>query len=263
MKQYRIPMVAGRNLSSSFAADTVESMIINQAALRKLGFNNAEEAIGLKVGMYPNDARIIGVYKDFHFESLQKQIEPLAFRILPNNFRLFSVQIRSRNIPVTIKAIEKLWKELVPQRPLEYSFLDETFNQQYKSEIKFGQLFDVFTTLAICIACFGLFGLALFSVRQRQKEIGIRKVIGASVIRIMALISKEFLILVVVSIFIACPIALFVMSKWIQVFAYRTNLSWWIFATGGLVATAVAVSTISYQAIKAAMANPIKSLKTE
>jgi putative ABC transport system permease protein len=263
MKQYNIPMVAGRGLSDQFAADTVESMIINETALRKLGFNNAEEAIGIKVGMYPTDGRIIGVYKDFHFQSLQKPIEPLAIRVLPGNFRLFSVEIATANIRQTVADIEKLWKNAVPQRPLEYTFLNERFNQQYEAEIKFGQLFAVFTTLAISIACFGLFGLALFSVKQRTKEIGIRKVVGASVPQIAALLSKDFVTLVFVAMLIASPIALFVMSKWIQAFAYRIALSWWIFAAGGLIALVIAISTISYQAIKAAIANPVKSLRSE
>ncbi|TFF29733.1 ABC transporter permease [Mucilaginibacter psychrotolerans] len=263
MKQYNIPMVAGRGLSEQFAADTLESMIINETALRKLGFTNANEAIGVKVGMYPTDGRIIGVYKDFHFQSLQKPIEPLAIRVLPGNFRLFSVEMNTANVRQTVADIEKLWKDMVPQRPLEYSFLNERFNQQYNAEIKFGQLFALFTTLAITIACFGLFGLALFSVKQRTKEIGVRKVVGASVTQIAALISKDFVALVLVAILIASPIALFAMSKWIQSFAYRIELSWWIFVSGGAIAVVIAISTISYQAIKAAMANPVKSLRSE
>jgi putative ABC transport system permease protein len=263
MKQFNIPMVYGRALSAQFAADTVESMIINETALRKLGFNNAEEAIGVKVGMYPTDARVIGVYKDFHFESLQKPIEPLAIRVLPNNFRLFSVQINTADVKRTVSDIEKVWKNSVPQRPLEYSFLNESFNQQYDAEIKFGRLIAVFTALAISIACFGLFGLALFSVKQRTKEIGIRKVVGASVSQITALLSRDFINLVLISIAVASPIALFAMTKWVQGFAYRITISWWVFVCSGLIAIVIALATISYQALKAAMVNPVKSLKSE
>lgn len=263
MAQYNIPMVAGRALSPQFAADTVESMIINEAALRKLGFRNASEAIGTKVKMYPNDARVIGVYKDFHFESLQKPIEPLAMRIMPQKFRVYSVEMSTDNVKKTVAAIEALWKRVAPQRPLEYSFLNENFNQQYQSEIKFGQLFALFTTLAISIACFGLFGLALFSVKQRRKEIGIRKVIGASVLQITALISKEFVALVGIAFVIACPVALLAMTKWVQEFAYRIEIGWWIFAAGGLIAVVIAVATISYQSVRAAIANPVKSLRSE
>lgn len=263
MKQYNIPMVAGRGLSPLFAADTVTSMLINETALRKLGFNNAEEAIGVKVGMYPTEAIITGVYKDFHFQSLQKPIEPLAIRVIPDNFRLFSVELNTADLQHTVAGIEKLWKNMVPQRPLAYSFLNENFNRQYESEIKFGQLFLVFTTLAVSIACFGLFGLALFSVKQRTKEIGIRKVVGASVAQIATLLSKDFITLIFAAIVIASPIAFYAMHRWIQAFAYRITLSWWIFALGALAAIVVAISTISYQAIKAAIANPVKSLRTE
>ncbi|TSD67250.1 FtsX-like permease family protein [Inquilinus sp. KBS0705] len=263
MKQYNIPMVAGRGLSEGFAADTVESMIINETALRKLGFNNAEEAMGVKVGMYPNDAKIVGVYKDFHFESLQKPIQPLAIRIMPNKFRLFSIEMNTANVQQTVSDIQNIWKNMVPQRPIEYSFLNESFNRQYQAEIKFGQIFGVFTTLAISIACFGLFGLALFSVKQRTKEIGIRKVVGASVSQIAFLLSKDFVNLVIIATIIASPIALYAMHKWIQAFAYRIEISWWMFIISGLIAVIIALSTISYQAIKAAIANPVKSLKNE
>ncbi|WP_374951216.1 ABC transporter permease [Mucilaginibacter sp.] len=263
MKQYNIPMVAGRALSPAFAADTVESMIINESALRKLGFKNADEAMGVKVKMYPNDATVVGVYKDFHFQSLQKPIEPLAMRIMPDKFRVFSVEMNTTDVKQTVADIETLWKKIAPQRPLEYTFLNDSFNQQYQAEIKFGQLFALFTTLAISIACFGLFGLALFSVKQRRKEIGIRKVIGASVLQITALISKEFVSLVVISFVIACPVALLAMTRWVQEFAYRIDISWWIFAAGGLIAIVIAVATISYQSIRAAIANPVISLRSE
>lgn len=263
MKQYNIPMVAGRGLSAQFAADTVESIIINEAALRKLGFKNADDAIGVKVGMYPNDARVVGIYKDFHFQSLQKSIEPLAMRIMPGKFRVYSVEVSTAELKKTVADIETLWKKLAPQRPLEYTFLNDSFNQQYQAEIKFGQLFGLFTTLAISIACFGLFGLALFSVKQRRKEIGIRKVIGASVVQITALISKEFVILLAFAFVIACPVALLAMSAWVKEFAYRIEIEWWIFATGGLIALVIAATTISYQSIRAAIANPVKSLRSE
>ncbi|MCO5934621.1 hypothetical protein NAF17_03625 [Mucilaginibacter sp. RB4R14] len=140
---------------------------------------------------------------------------------------------------------------------------DIIFNQQYQAEIKFGQLFGVFTMLAIGIACFGLFGLALFSVKQRRKEIGIRKVMGASIVQITALLSKEFVGLVIIEIIIACPVALFIMSKWLQAFAYRIEIGWWVFVTGGLTAIIIALITISYQAVNAAISNPVKSLRSE
>ena len=263
LNQYHIPMVAGRAFSINYAADTVESMLINETALTKLGFNNAEEAIGVKVAMYPSNARIIGVYRDFHFESLQKAIQPLAMRVIPNKFSLFSIEIETHNIQQTVNRIANAWKDLAPQRPLEYTFLDENFNKQYQSEVKFGQLFSVFSALAITIACFGLFGLALFSVKQRTKEIGIRKVIGASVPQIARLLSGDFILLVLIAIVVASPIAWYAMSKWIEPFAYRIQINWWMFAVSGAIATVIALATVSYLAIKAAVINPIKSLRSE
>lgn len=263
LQQYGIPMAAGRALSPQFKEDTVESMLINEAAVRKLGFANAEEVLGVKVGTYPLDAKVVGVVKDFHYQSLQKAIEPLAIRVLPDKFRYFSIAISSSDIRKTVAAIEDKWKALAPQRPLEYTFLREAFNQQYQAETKFGQLFLLFTILAITIACFGLFGLALFSVKQRTKEIGVRKVVGASVAQVTLLLSKDFMVLVIIAFVIASPIALFIMGRWLQGFAYRITLSWWVFAAGGGIAALTALCTISYQAIKAAMVKPVSSLRSE
>ncbi len=263
MKQYNIPMVAGRAFSPGFAADTISSMLINETALAKLGFNNADEAIGVKVGMYPSEGRITGVYRDFHFESLQKAVAPLAIRVIPNKFRLFSLELSTQNIKQTVADIERKWKALAPERPFEYSFLNESFNKQYQAEIKFGQLFTVFSTLAITIACFGLFGLALFSVKQRTKEIGIRKVVGATTTQIAGLLSVDFIRLVLMAIVIASPIAWFVMNKWIEPFAYRIKIAWWMFVAGGGIAVLIAFATISYQALKAAIINPVESLRNE
>ena len=263
LSQFDIPMVAGRAFSEQYAVDTAESLLINETALKKLGLSDPQDAIGIKVGMYPTTAKIIGVYKDFHFESLQKAIQPLALRVVPQQFSLFALQISTNDLKQTIAGIEKVWKNDAPQRPFEYSFLDESFNRQYQSDIKFGQLFAVFTSLAIAIACFGLFGLALFSVKQRTKEIGIRKVVGASVLQISTLLSKDFISLVVVAIIIASPLALYVMNQWLQSFAYRVDITWWIFASGGFIAIIIALCTVGYQAVNAALANPVKSLKME
>jgi putative ABC transport system permease protein len=263
LKQFNIPMVAGRAFSEQYAADTTESMLINETALAKLGITDPDDAIGIKVMMYPAAGKVIGVYRDFHFESLQKAIQPLAMRVLPGQFGLFSLQINTSNLPQTIAEVQRVWKKMAPDRPLQYTFLDEDFNKQYIADIKFGQMFAVFTGLAITIACFGLFGLALFSVKQRTKEIGIRKVVGASVVHIIGLLSGEFVVLVVVALLIATPVSFYFMDKWIQGFAYRIALSWWIFLTGGVIAVVVAITTVSYQAIRAALANPVKSLRSE
>ena len=263
LQQYHIPMVEGRALSVQFAADSISSMLINETALKKLGFHTAAEAIGVPVEMYPTKAIVTGVFKDFHFESLQKKIEPLAIRVLPAQFRLLSLEMDASNIMQTVAAVEKQWQHDVPERPLEWSFLQDSFNKQYQAEIRFGQVFAVFTLLAIAIACLGLFGLALFSVQQRIKEIGIRKVLGAPVASIALLISRDFLQLVFIAAVLASPLAAWLMHRWLQDFAYRISLSWWMFAGAGALAVLVALCTVGFQAIRAAVKNPVKSLRAE
>ncbi len=263
LRQYNIPIVSGRAFSEKYSSDTTESVMINEIALKKLGYNNAADAIGIKVDMYPAAGKVIGVFKDFHFESLQKAMQPLAMRVSPGQFNFFSLQLNTTNPEQSLNEITSFWKANVPERPLEYYFLDDSFNKQYLADIKFGKLFGIFTALAIAIACFGLFGLALFSVRQRTKEIGIRKVVGASVSQVTALLSLDFIKLVLFSIAIASPVAFFVMNKWIQAFAYRITIGWWVFVAGGIIAVGIAIITVSYQAIRAALANPVKSLRSE
>ena len=263
MQQYHIPVVAGRPLSSLYAADSTESMLINETALKKLGFSSPAQAIGVHVVMYPTNGVITGVFRDFHFESLQKQVEPLAIRMLPSNFRLLSAEINTRETGRTIAGIEKLWHDLVPGRPLEYNFLNESFNRQYESETRFGKVFTACTLLAVVVACLGLFGLALFSVQQRTKEIGIRKVLGAGVAGIATLVSKDFIALVLVAVVVASPVAGWLMHHWLQDFAYRISMQWWMFALAGFAAVLVALFTVGFQAIKAALANPVNSLRND
>lgn len=263
LHQYHIPVIAGRALSAQFAADSTESMLINETALKKLGFHSAAEAIGVPVEMYPSKGVVTGVFKDFHFESLQKQIEPLVIRMLPAHFRLLSVEIDAQNIGQTVAAVEKQWQQDVPERPLEWSFLQESFDNQYRAAIRFGQVFAVFTLLAIVIACMGLFGLALFSVQQRVKEIGIRKVLGAPVASIALLISRDFIKLVLIAALVASPLAAYLMVRWLQDFAYRIDLQWWMFALASLLAILVALGTVGFQAVRAAGRNPVKSLRVE
>jgi putative ABC transport system permease protein len=263
LKQYKIPLIAGRAFSEQYVADSVSSLLISESAVKGLGFRSPNEAIGLVVGMYPLDAKIIGVFKDIHFKSLKDKIEPLTMRILADNYRLLSLEVQTANLQQTIGAVEKTWKELVPHRPLEYSFLDESFNRQYQTERKFGQVFGIFSAIAIVVACLGLFGLALFSVQQRTKEIGIRKVLGASAGSVAVLLSKEFVKHVLVAACIATPVAWIAMHDWLEGFAFKIEISWWMFAAAALLTLLIALLTVSFQAIKAAVANPVKSLRTE
>ncbi len=261
--QYKMKFLAGRSFSKEFGTDTTQAMVVNESTVKLLGYSSPQQAIGKKFDQWGRQGKIIGVVKDFHFRSLQEPIKPLTLRIEPGGCNLISVNLSGGNLPATVKAIEAKWKELIPDRPFEYVFLNDSFNKQYKSEENFGNLFLNFAILAIFISCLGLLGLASYSTLQRTKEIGVRKVLGASVSNIVNLLSIEFLKLVGIAFIIASPIAWFVMNKWLQGFAYKNDLSWWIFLLAGFLAVIIAFTTISFQAIKAALTNPVKSLRTE
>ncbi len=261
--QYKMKILAGRTFSKDFGTDTTQAMIVNEAAMKLFGYSSPKQIIGKKFDQWGRKGMIIGVVQDFHFRSLQEVIKPLSIRIEPNGCDLITVNVSGKNLPSTISAIENKWKALIPHRPFSYYFLDEFFDKQYRAEDRFGRLFLNFAILAIFISCLGLLGLASYSTMQRTKEIGVRKVMGASVVNIVNLLSKDFLKLVIISFVIASPIAWYFMHKWLSGFAYKTNVSWWIFAAAGIAALLIALTTVSFQAIKAAVTNPVKSLRTE
>jgi putative ABC transport system permease protein len=259
----KIEMVAGRPFSKEFGTDTTQAMVINERAVQLFGYSSAQEAVGRKFRQWGREGKIIGVAKDFHIQSLQTEIKPLSMRIEPDGCHLVAASIAGNNVPGTIAAIENKWKTIIPNRPFSYFFLDEYFDRQYRGEMRFGNLFLYFAILAIFISCLGLLGLASYSTFQRTREIGIRKVMGASVSGIVHLLSKEFLTLLLVAFVIASPVAWWVMHNWLQDFSYRIGISWWMFLLSGTIAFLIAVFTVSYQAVKAAVANPVKSLRTE
>ncbi|MGZ5135247.1 MAG: ABC transporter permease [Flavitalea sp.] len=263
LDQFKIKVLAGRGFSRDFGTDTTQAMVLNEAAIKMFGYSTPQEAIGRRFKQWGREGKIIGVIQDFHFRSLQQPIKPLSMRIEPRRSDLVSVNVAAANLPTTLGAIESKWKSHIPNRPFSYYFLDEFFDEQYRGEERFGKLFLNFSILAIFISCLGLLGLASYSTMQRTKEIGIRKVMGASVTGIINLLSKEFLTLVILSFFIAMPLAWYFMHSWLQDFAYRTSINWWVFVLAGAIAVAIAVFTVSFQAIKAAIANPVKSLRTE
>jgi putative ABC transport system permease protein len=238
-------------------------MVLNESAVKLLGFASPEEAIGKRYRQWGNEGRIIGVVKDFNFRSLHQAITPLSLRMNRENYYLLSVNIAPASLPATMAAIESKWKALIPSWPFNYYFIDEFFDRQYRAEDRFGKLFLNFAILAILISCLGLLGLASYSTTQRTKEIGIRKVLGASVANIAGMLSKDFLNLLPVAALIAFPAAGFVMNSWLQDFAYRAGMPWWAFVTAGVLVAVVALCTVSFQAIKAAVADPAKSLRTE
>ncbi len=239
--------------------DTTHAMILNEAAVKMFGYSSPERAIGKKFSQWGREGLIIGVVKDFHFRSLQEVIKPLSIRIEPQGCGLLTVNVDGHHIPNTIAAIESRWKQLVPDKPFTYYFLDEFFDKQYRAEDRFGTLFLYFAALAIFISCLGLMGLASYSTVQRTKEIGIRKVVGASVGQIVYLLSRDFLLLVLIAFVVSAPIAGWLIGGWLKGFAYRIPIYWWIFAIAGLLAVIIAVLTVSFQAMKAAVANPVNS----
>jgi putative ABC transport system permease protein len=205
---------------------------------------------------------VIGVIKDFNFKSLRLNVTPLVFRL--NGSRgAFCVRVNSANMPALLAQIKKRWTDLAPNHQFDYSFLDQQFDALYRSEQRIGTIFIAFTSLAIIIACLGLFGLAAYAAEQRTKEIGIRKILGANMSTIVGMLSKDFIKLVGIAILIASPLAWWAMKQWLQGFAYRQNIQWWEMALAGLTAIAIAFITISFQSIKAALTNPVKSLRSE
>ncbi|WP_282040821.1 ABC transporter permease [Winogradskyella flava] len=261
--QLGMEVVAGRAFSRDFASDSTQAMIINEKAVSLLGYTNAKDAIGARYQQWGSNGQIIGVVKDFNFRSLQQDIAPITMRLDPNSTNIMTVKIASNNITQTIGTIEKTWLSMMPADPFEYYFLDELFDEQYEAEEDFGNLFLSFALLAIFISCLGLLGLAAHSTIQRKKEIGIRKVIGASVGSIVNLLSKDFIKLVGIAFVISAPLAWYAMHNWLEDFAYKIDIEWWMFIMAGVIAITIALATVSFQAIKSATTNPVKSLRTE
>ncbi len=254
-----IELTEGRWFSKDYPSDVNSGYILNESAKQELGWDSA---VG-KQFQVVEKGKIVGVVKDFHFASLHEQIEPLALYLYPSNLEYFYIRIDAEQISQTVEYLSKLWNELGPDQLFEYLFLDENFDKLYQAEKRMEKLFGYTTFLAILIACLGLFGLASYSTEQRTKEIGIRKVLGASVSNIVIFLSKEFIVLVLIANIIAWPIAYFTMNKWLQDFAYRTDIGLFTFIPSAFIAISIALVTVGYQTIKAARANPIESLRYE
>ncbi len=262
---YGIPLAAGRNFSRSYGTDT-SNFIINEAAVKAIGWKSNDQAVGkdFKYGHF--SGHIIGVVKDFHFESLHQAITPLVFVLPPPSqsfYNNISIKISGKNIASSLETIKNTWQKFLPQLPYQSSFFDENFAKLYDAERKQETIFTTFACIAIFIACLGLFGLSAFAISQRVKEIGVRKVLGASTTTIVSLLSKDFLKLVLIAAIIAFPIAWYAMHNWLQDFAYRISMHWWVFIIAAIAAAFIALITVGMQAIKAATANPVKSLRTE
>jgi len=261
----QIHLKSGRNFSEKLNTDS-DAVVINEAAAKIVGSGdpvnkNLYEIKNLKTGeLIPYN--IIGVINNFNFNSLHEKVTPLVLKLQPDNGSI-ALRINTGDVASLLGQIKSKWKTMAPSQPFSYSFLDEDFNKQYKAEQRTGTISMLFSVLAILIACLGLFGLVTYAAEQRVKEIGIRKVLGAAIPDIITILSKDFVKLILISICIASPVAWWIMSKWLQDFAYRTNISWWIFAATGLLVLTIALITSAVQTIKAAVANPVKSLRTE
>jgi putative ABC transport system permease protein len=276
----KIKVLAGRKFNqSNMAADANNSVIINEAAAKKFGWKTSEQAIGKTIEYFVpgvrdfRPAQVAGVIADFHYQSLRSTIEPLIVRLsnhdtasqanYPSTMTSLSIKIKGSNLPQSIAEIKNAWLKTNRAYPLEYTFLDERLKKLYSSDEKLGSVFSKFSFIALFITCIGLFAISILTIEQRTKEIGIRKVLGATVTNIVTILLKDFLKLVLIAATIAFPIGWFTMHKWLQDFAYRINISWWIFIIAGLIAVVIAFITISFQAIKAALSNPVESLRTE
>jgi putative ABC transport system permease protein len=263
---YGMQMAAGRNFSVEFPTDSTQAFILNETAVKKIGWESAEAALDKPFEYGNRKGRIIGVVQDFNYESLHQPITPIVMLIAPQNFNSISVKIRAdrpADVATTLDFLKQKWQAYRPNFPFQYSFIDERYERLYQSEHRLGQIFGTFSLLAVFIACLGLFGLASYTAEQRTKEIGIRKVLGASTPGIVNLLSKDFAKLVIVANLVAWPVAYFAMNKWLQDFAYRIHLSAWTFLGAGILALGVALLTISFQAVKSALANPVEALRYE
>ena len=263
LELYGIKVIAGRSFKKDMVSDLQHTYIINETAMKSLGWSTPEEAIGKRIISTDSAQTIIGVVKDFNYTGLQNELEPMVLEWRPRSFGYLTLELSTDKIKQALSFAENKWKELFPGMPYEYHFLDEDFARLYKSEENFGMLIGTFTLLGFLIASLGLFSLASFLTERRTKEIGVRKVLGSSVSGITILVSKEFIKWVMVANIIAWPVAYFVMNNWLQDFAYRISLTLWPFLFSGIIAFFIAVVTVSFQSIKAAVANPVESLKYE
>jgi len=261
-KTYDMKLAAGRFFSKDIPTDTTKALLVNEAAVRTFGWQNPENAIGKPFGKGDETQYVVGVVKDFNFESLHKPVEALRIGYATRGSRI-SLRVDATHIDEAIARLKATWSDLAPAVPLQYNFIEDEIAKQYGNEQKMEGIFYGFALLSLVIACLGLFGLSTFVVERKTKEIGIRKVLGANVSGIVGLLSKDFLKLVLISILIATPLAWYFMNNWLQDFAYRVHIEWWVFIAAGIIAVFIALVTVSIQSIRAAVVNPVKSLRTE
>ncbi|MEM7297276.1 MAG: FtsX-like permease family protein, partial [Bacteroidota bacterium] len=261
---YGMQMVAGRNYAKEFPTDSSSSMILNEAAARLYGYDNPADIIGKKFDQWGREGQVVGVVNDFNYLSLHREVEPLALRYsTKSTTSMLSLKLSSTNYYQTLEELEELWNELVPHYPFVAHFNDANFNKQYEEDERFGTTFSIFSGLAMLVACFGLFGLTIYSTAQRTKEIGVRKVLGASIRQLVTLLSTDFLKLYLISLLIAIPVSWYTMNSWLDGFAYQIQLDWKVFFLAASATLIVSFITMSFKTVSAALANPTESLRDE
>ncbi|MDF9796065.1 putative ABC transport system permease protein [Catalinimonas alkaloidigena] len=262
LEAFQLETVAGRNFSRDFGTDE-GAVLFNESAVKLIGFNEAEAALSEEIFFWGDTFKIVGVVKDYHQESLKADFDPLIFRLIPASRSFFSLKVETAKLSEIIATTHAVWDNYFPGNPFSYFFLDDHFNQQYEADLRFGQTFGFFALLAIFVACLGLFGLSSFMAVQKTKEIGIRKVLGSSVTGIVALLSKDFVRLVMIASLLSLPLVYFVMQSWLDDYAFRIEIAWWLLLSPVIIVLFIALFTISFQTIRAALADPAKSLRYE
>jgi putative ABC transport system permease protein len=263
LNAFGLKLVAGRNFYAGIIQDTIQPVILNEMAIHTLGWQTSYAAIGKRFKVGGREGEVIGVVKNFHFSSLHERIEPLAIYPVSQRFSRITLNVNAGNPAVTVAWIERVWRKHFPSALLDYSFVDAQLGEQYLAEKQFSKILMYSSIMSLLIACLGLYGLILHAATQKVKEIGIRKVLGASVDNIAIMLAKDFLKLVVMSMFVAMPIAWYIISRWLENFAYRTAIAGWMFAAAGMIVVLIAAATIGVEAIKAGLTNPVKSLRSE
>jgi putative ABC transport system permease protein len=273
VKTLGLRIIAGRDFSRQMSTDVREAFLINETAVKELGFGTPEKALGQKLTWNEwvpldtlhkvKEGRVIGVVQDFHYKSLHEKVTASVIQLYPQVISTVAVKLKTADVQNTVAWIKTVWNKFSLGYPLDYKFMDESYGAMYKSEEKLSELLWIFTIMATVVGCMGLFGLAAFSAEQRVKEIGIRKVLGASVFQIMSLLSKNFLLLILIASTIGFAIAWWAMNSWLKDFPYRIHIGWWVFGIAALAAVMITLITVSFQSVKAAIANPVKSLRTE
>lgn len=260
---YNLQVIAGRDFDESFGADHLESFVINETAVEDLQFGTPEEAPGQPLNVEGKQGKVVGVIRNFHVSNLRNEIEPVIMEVRPGAFSYLTIRIRNQQLPETVEYIREQWGRFFPNKTFEYAFLDEELDNQYQSESRLSSIIGYFAFLTIFISCFGLFGLAALATRQRTKEMGIRKVLGASMAQIIGLLSRDFMLLIGLSMLIAIPLAWYLLDRWLQDFAFRIGMPWYLFLLAGLGTMLIAFLTVGAQTVRTARRNPVEALRYE